>query len=209
MYGTEPGTVSFANNCLLARRLVERGVRFVQLYHRGLGYARRVRRHRHRRPAAAAVPRDRSSDRRAADRPQAARPARYDARRLGRRVRTHADQRGAERLEAARPGSPSARVHDVDGRRRDQAGRDGRAQTDELGYNVVEDPVDVHDLHATMLHLMGFDHKKLTYKFQGRDFRLTDVPATSSRNCSPEAPNRASAGGIRVDGMVPGPIGTG
>ena len=48
-------------------------------------------------------------------------------------------------------------------------------KTDELGYNVVEDPVDVHDLHATMLQLLGIDHEKLTYKFQGRDFRLTDV----------------------------------
>ena len=47
--------------------------------------------------------------------------------------------------------------------------------TDELGYNPVEDPVDVHDLHATMLHLLGLDHTKLTYRFQGRDFRLTDV----------------------------------
>ena len=47
--------------------------------------------------------------------------------------------------------------------------------TDELGYNVVEDPVDVHDLHATILHLMGMDHTKLTFRFQGRDFRLTDV----------------------------------
>ena len=47
--------------------------------------------------------------------------------------------------------------------------------TDELGYNVVEDPVHVHDLHATILHLLGLDHKKLTYRFQGRDFRLTDV----------------------------------
>jgi Protein of unknown function (DUF1501) len=44
-----------------------------------------------------------------------------------------------------------------------------------LGYNIVEDPVDVHDLHATILHLMGLDHTKLTYKFQGREFRLTDV----------------------------------
>jgi hypothetical protein len=48
-------------------------------------------------------------------------------------------------------------------------------RTDELGFNVVEDKVHVHDLHATLLHLLGFDHKKLTYKFQGRDFRLTDV----------------------------------
>jgi hypothetical protein len=48
-------------------------------------------------------------------------------------------------------------------------------RTDDFGYNIVEDPVDVHDLHATMLHLLGIDHEKLTYKFQGRDFRLTDV----------------------------------
>ena len=48
-------------------------------------------------------------------------------------------------------------------------------RTDDLGYNVIEDPVEVHDLHATILHLMGLDHTKLTYKFQGREFRLTDV----------------------------------
>ena len=47
--------------------------------------------------------------------------------------------------------------------------------TDDIGYNVVEDPVSVHDLQATMLHLMGLDHTRLTYHFQGRDFRLTDV----------------------------------
>ena len=48
-------------------------------------------------------------------------------------------------------------------------------RTDDFGYNVVEDPVEVHDLHATILHLMGLDHEKLTYTFQGREFRLTDV----------------------------------
>ncbi len=48
-------------------------------------------------------------------------------------------------------------------------------KTDDLGFNVVEDPVHVHDLHATMLHLLGFDHTRLTYRFQGREFRLTDV----------------------------------
>ena len=48
-------------------------------------------------------------------------------------------------------------------------------RSDELGFNAVEDPVHVHDLHATILHLLGFDHTKLTYRFQGRDFRLTDV----------------------------------
>ena len=47
--------------------------------------------------------------------------------------------------------------------------------TDELGYHVVADPISVHDLHATMLHLLGFDHERLTYAYQGRDFRLTDV----------------------------------
>jgi len=48
-------------------------------------------------------------------------------------------------------------------------------RTDALGYNIVEDPVEVHDLHATILHLMGLDHERLTYRFQGREFRLTDV----------------------------------
>jgi len=48
-------------------------------------------------------------------------------------------------------------------------------ETDEFGYNIIADPVDVHDLHATMLHLLGLDHTRLTFKFQGRAFRLTDV----------------------------------
>ena len=50
--------------------------------------------------------------------------------------------------------------------------------TDDFGYRVVEDPIHVHDLHATILHLMGIDHTKLTYRYQGRDFRLTDVSGT-------------------------------
>jgi len=54
-------------------------------------------------------------------------------------------------------------------------------KTDELGYNVVEDPLDIHDLHATVLHLLGIDHTKLTYKFQGRDFRLTDISGEVSK----------------------------
>ena len=61
------------------------------------------------------------------------------------------------------------------GRRRREAGHRRSASTDELGFNAVEDKVHVHDLHATILHLLGFDHTKLTYRFQGRDFRLTDV----------------------------------
>ena len=98
-----------------------------------------------------------------------------DARRLGRRVRPHADatKRGTGRSCSAatttrgrsRCGWPAAGVK--------PGVTVGR--TDDFGYNIVEDPVHVHDLHATMLHLMGIDHEKLTYKFQGRDFRLTDV----------------------------------
>ena len=62
----------------------------------------------------------------------------------------------------------------MDGGRRRQA-RLTLGETDELGFNVAKDKVHVHDLHATILHLLGFDHTKLTYRFQGRDFRLTDV----------------------------------
>ena len=62
----------------------------------------------------------------------------------------------------------------MDGRRRHEA-RHRLGETDDFSYNVVADPVSVHDLQATILHLLGIDHKKLTYRFQGRDFRLTDV----------------------------------
>ena len=126
LYGTEPGKASFANNCLLARRLVERGCRFVQLYHRGwdthgASFGEDI---------VEKLPRlcqqTDKAGRRAAHRPQAARPARRHAGRLGRRVRADADERGAQRLAVPRPRPPSARVHDVGGRRRRQAGRDDR-----------------------------------------------------------------------------------
>ena len=61
------------------------------------------------------------------------------------------------------------------GRRRHQARASSYGETDDFGYNVAKDPVHVHDLQATILHLLGIDHTKLTYRFQGRDFRLTDV----------------------------------
>ncbi len=170
LYGTDPGQVSFGNNCLLARRLVERGVRFVQLYHRGwdthgagIGNDIVVR-----------VPqlclRSRPRHRRVAHRPEAARAAGSTAGDLGRRVRPDADQRSAQRIQAAaavtttrersRCGWPAA------------ASRPGTiiGQTDDFGYNIVEDPVHVHDLHATMLHLMGIDHEKLTYQLPGPRF---------------------------------------
>ena len=96
-------------------------------------------------------------------------------RRLGRRVRSNADERSSLRFEVPRAGSPCPRIHDVDGGGRHQAGRTIVGRTDDVGYNIAEDPVSVHDLHATLLHLMGIDHTRLTYRFQGRDFRLTDV----------------------------------
>ena len=73
-----------------------------------------------------------------------------------------------------RPRPSSVRLQHLDGRRRHQ-GRPGHGETDEIGWAPVEDPVHVNDLHATLLHLFGIDHLRLTYRFQGRDFRLTDV----------------------------------
>ena len=107
------------------------------------------------------------------DGPQAARPLGRHARGLGGRVRPHPDLRGDRR---PRPQSP--RLHDVAGRRRREGGSPGA--TDDYGYYAVEDKVHVHDLHATILHLLGLDHKRLTYRYAGRDFRLTDVPVRSS-----------------------------
>jgi hypothetical protein len=174
MYGTEPGRVSFANNCLLARRLVERGVRFVQLYHRGwdthgasvgTDIAQRV-------PelcletdrAAAALVRD-LKERGLLDTTLVIWGGEF-----GRTPMNEA--RGGSRL-MGRDHHPRAFTIWMAGGGIKAGTTIGK--TDELGYNVIEDPIDVHDLHATILHLMGLEHTKLTYKFQGREFRLTDV----------------------------------
>jgi hypothetical protein len=173
-YGTEPGKVSFANNCLLARRLIERGVRFVQLYHRGWD------------THGASVGTDiatrvpelcRETDR-------AATALVRDLKQRGLLDTTlvvWGGEFGRTPMNEARGGSRlMGRDHHPRAFSMWMAGGGimpgitiGR--TDDLGYNVVEDPVDVHDLHATMLHLLGLDHTRLTYKFQGREFRLTDV----------------------------------
>ena len=89
---------------------------------------------------------------------------------FGRTPMAQGDVNSAE----GRPRSSHPRLLDVDGRRRHQGGISYGA-TDELGYYAVENIVHVHDLHATMLHLLGIDHERLTYRYQGRDFRLTDV----------------------------------
>jgi hypothetical protein len=172
-YGAEPGQVSFANNCLLARRLVERGVRFVQLYHTDWDHH----------GGQGANLRD-SLDKvcREVDQPAAALVR--DLKRRGLLDSTLVIWGG----EFGR--TPMGEVRDVGGR---DIGRNHHIEaftvwlagggvrpgdvgaTDELGYAAVEDKVHVHDLQATVLHLLGLDHTKLTFRFQGRDFRLTDV----------------------------------
>jgi hypothetical protein len=173
-YGTEPGRASFANNCLLARRLVERGVRFVQLYHWGWDTHGTSSQD----DIATALPRRcRETDRASAA------------------LVRDLEERGLLDETLVIWGGEFGRTPMNEGRNRSKfIGRDHHPRafsiwlsgggirggithgaTDDLGYNIVEDPVDVHDLHATVLHLLGLDHEKLTYRFQGRNFRLTDV----------------------------------
>jgi hypothetical protein len=164
-YGAEPGKPSFANNCLLARRLVERGVRFVQLYHEAWDQHGNL---------------VKDLQKNCKDTDQACAALVQDLK-----------QRGMLDNTLVIWGGEFGRTPMV------QGGNDGRdhhpnaftmwlggggikpgvqlGETDDLGFNVTKDKVHVHDLHATILHLLGFDHTKLTYKFQGRPFRLTDV----------------------------------
>jgi Protein of unknown function (DUF1501) len=174
MYGVEPGRVSFANNCLLARRLVERGVRFVQLYHRGWDtHGASVGTDIATRVPELCLETDRAATALVKDLKQRGLLESTLVLWGGEFGRTPMNEaRGGSRL-MGRDHHPRAFTMWMAGggvRRGITIGR-----TDDLGYNVVEDPVEVHDLHATILHLMGLDHTKLTYKFQGREFRLTDV----------------------------------
>jgi hypothetical protein len=174
LYGTEPGEASFANNCLLARRLVERGVRFVQLYHWGWDH--------HGTSSvddiASGLPRlceqtDRASAALVKDLKQR---GMLDETLIvwgGEFGRTAMNEGRNNSLFIGRDHHPRAFTMWLAGGGVKPGVTVG--ETDELGYNIVEDPVEVHDLHATVLHLMGIDHTRLTYRFQGRDFRLTDV----------------------------------
>ncbi len=174
MYGTQPGKKSFANNCLLARRLVERGVRFVQLYHRGWDnhgtsahddiVTRLPHLCRETDQAAAALVKD-LKERGLLDNTLVVWGGEFG--------RTPMNEERNRSKFLGRDHHPRAFSVWLAGGGIKPGVTVG--QTDELGYNVVEDPVDVHDLHATILYLMGLDHTRLTYKFQGRDFRLTDV----------------------------------
>ena len=170
MYGPEarkPGT--YAANCLLARRLAERGVRFIQLFHRGWDQHARL-------PDQIRVQCD------ATDQPSAA-------------LIQDLKQRGLLDETLVVWGGEFGRTVYCQGKLTDtDYGRDHHPRcftiwmagggikpgitygaTDDFSYNIVENPVHVHDVHATILHCLGIDHKRLTYKFQGRHYRLTDV----------------------------------
>jgi hypothetical protein len=174
LYGTEPGKASFANNCLLARRLVERGVRFIQLYHRGWDT--------HGASFGEDIVEKLPHLCRQTDRPVYALLTDLKQRGLlDDTLVVWGGEFGRTPMNEARNGSKFlGRDHHPRAFTMWLAGGGMKpgvtiGQTDELGYNVVEDPVDVHDLHATMLRLLGIDHEQLTYRFQGRNFRLTDV----------------------------------
>jgi hypothetical protein len=164
MYGAKSGDGSFASNCLLARRLAERGVRFIQLYHRDWDHHGNIK-----------------NDVKvtAGEVDQGATALLKDL-----KQRNMLDDTlviwGGEFGRTPMSQGGTGRDHHIKGFSVWLAGGGVKGgithgSTDELGYNAVENVVEVHDLHATMLHLLGVDHKKLTYKFQGRDFRLTDV----------------------------------
>ena len=170
LYGAQPGTPSFANNCLLARRLVQRGVRFVQLYHTDwdhhgnqgteLGESLDQICHQVDQPAAALI---------------------QDLKRQGMLDDTLVIWGGEfGRTPQGEPRDFLGRDHHIEAFTMWLAGGGTKpgasiGKTDELGYYPVEDRVHVHDLQATVLHLLGLDHLRLTHRFQGRDFRLTDV----------------------------------
>jgi Protein of unknown function (DUF1501) len=163
LYGTRGGDGSFAANCLLARRLAERGVRFIQLYHRDWDHH-------------GGIQRDVKIT--AAEVDQGAAALITDLKRRGLLDDTLIVWGGEFGRTPMAQGN--GRDHHIKGFSIWLAGggiQGGitHGSTDDLGYNAVLDVVEVHDLHATMLYLLGIDHKKLTYKFQGRDFRLTDV----------------------------------
>jgi hypothetical protein len=170
LYGAEPGKNTFANNCLLARRLVERGVRFVQLFHEAW---------------------DHHSDVTGGVKAQAGLTDKASA-----ALVKDLKQRGLLDDTLVIWGGEFGRTPMVENNAESgrSLGRDHHPQafamwlvgggvkrgitigeTDDLGFHITRDKVHVHDLHATIMHLLGFDHTKLTYRFQGRDFRLTDV----------------------------------
>lgn len=166
MYGAEPGKSSFANNCLLARRLVERGVRFVQLFHEAWDQHGNLKA---------------DLQKNCKDTDQACAALVADLKQRGLLDETLVVWGGEfGRTPMVQGGGDDGRDHHPNAFTMWMAGGGIRpgislGETDEFGFNVTQDRVHVHDLHATLLHLLGFEHTRLTYRFQGRDFRLTDV----------------------------------
>jgi hypothetical protein len=163
LYGTQGADGSFAANCLLARRLAERGVRFIQLYHKDWDHH-------------GVIKRDVQGTAEEVDRGAAA--LIKDLKQRGMLEETLVVWGGEFGRTPMAQGS--GRDHHIKGFSLWMAGGGikggiSHGATDELGYSAVKDVVHVNDLHATILYLFGIDHEKLTYRFQGRDFRLTDV----------------------------------
>ncbi len=170
LYGVKTDRPSFARNCLLARRLVERGTRFVQLYHTNWDSH------------------GGSGETLEDDFPKVVKDVDQGCAALIRDLKTRGLLNdtlviwGGEfgRTPMGENREKTGRNHHIDAFTMWFAGGGVKAgstygQTDELGFSAAEQPAHVHDLHATLLHLLGIDHKRLTFRFQGRDFRLTDV----------------------------------
>jgi hypothetical protein len=170
MYGAEPGKASYANNCLLARRLIERGVRFVQLNHEAWDHHSEVKKGVLRQceqtdKANAALIRDLKQ-----------RGLLEDT------IVLWGGEFGRTPMVESNPDAGRSLGRDHHNKAFTMWAAGGgikpgitMGKTDEFGFNVIEGRMHVHDLHATLLHLLGFDHERLTFRFQGRDFRLTDV----------------------------------
>ena len=168
LYGATPGDGSFASNCLLARRLAERGVRFIHLYHRGWDHHGNLERD----IKACAHYTDQASYALIADLKQRGM--------LDETLVVWGGEFGRTPMAQVDKKGEAGRDHHIKGFSMWMAGGGikpgiSHGNTDDLGYHAAENPVHIRDLHATMLHLMGIDHKRFTYRFQGLDMKLTGV----------------------------------
>jgi hypothetical protein len=165
LYGAKPGKTSFANTCLLARRLLEKGVRFVEIFHEAWDQH-------------GALVKDLKHN--CEDTDQACAALVQDLKQRGMLDDTLIVWGGEFGRTPMVQGGSDGRDHHPNAFTMWAAGGGIKpgityGESDDLGFGVVKDKVHVHDLHATLLHLLGFDHTKLTFRFQGRDYRLTDV----------------------------------
>jgi hypothetical protein len=165
LYGAEPGKPTYANACLLARRLIEKGVRFVQIFHESWDQHGNLKA-------------DLKRNCEVTDKASAALVR--DLKQRGLLDDTIVVWGGEFGRTPMVQGGDDGRDHHPNGFSYWVAGGGFKpgltwGETDELGFNAVRDKVHVHDFHATLLHQLGFDHEKLIYRFNGRDYRLTDV----------------------------------